>query len=132
MNKAISWKKDEHFSGEGKEYSCTNAYVKYESAMVGVTDDNGEVVEVDMNDSDFDFIFDNNTRKNETDKVAKNNCRLCGTKYDFRMVQITKCLGAIGISLSRSVDQVHKENAFKRCPECGRKLTKENFDGKEI
>jgi len=29
MNKAISWKKDEHFSGEGKEYSCTNAYVKY-------------------------------------------------------------------------------------------------------
>lgn len=60
------------------------------------------------------------------------NCKLCGSKYDFRMVQITKCLGAIGISLSGSVDQVHKENAFKFCPECGRKLTKENFDGKEI
>lgn len=29
MNKAISWKKDEHFSGEGKEYSCINAYAKF-------------------------------------------------------------------------------------------------------
>lgn len=28
--------------------------------MVGVTDDNGEVVEVDINDNDFDFVFDNN------------------------------------------------------------------------
>lgn len=61
-----------------------------------------------------------------------NDCKLCGTKYDFRMVQITKCLGNMGISLSGSVDQVHKENAFKFCPECGRKLTKENFDGHEI
>lgn len=64
--------------------------------------------------------------------IMENNCKLCGTKYDFRMVQITKCLGTMGISLSGSVDQVHKENAFKFCPECGRKLTKENFDGKEI
>lgn len=31
MNKAISWKKDEHFSGEGKEYNCTDTYAKYES-----------------------------------------------------------------------------------------------------
>ena len=132
MNKAISWKKDEHFSGEGKEYSCTDAYAKYETAMVGVTDDNGEVIEVDINDNDFDFIFDNNTRKSKTDKVAENNCKLCGTNYDFRMVQIAKCLGTIGVSLSGSVNQVHRENAFKFCPECGRRLTKENFDGKEI
>lgn len=60
MNKVISWTKDEHFSGEGKEYACTDAYVKYETAMVGVTDDNGEVIEVDINDSDFDFVFDHN------------------------------------------------------------------------
>ena len=62
MNKAISLKKDEHFSGEGKEYSCADAYVKYETAMVGVTDDNGEVIEVDINDNDFDFVFDHNNR----------------------------------------------------------------------
>ncbi len=60
MNKAISWKKDEHFSGKGKYYNCTDAYVKYETAMVGVTDDNGEVIEVDINDNDFDFVFDHN------------------------------------------------------------------------
>ena len=32
----------------------------YETAMVGVTDDNGEIIEVDINDSDFDFVFDHN------------------------------------------------------------------------
>ena len=64
--------------------------------------------------------------------MENNNCKLCGTNYDFRMVQITKCLGKMGISLSGSIEQVHKENAFKCCPECGRKLMKENFGGKEI
>lgn len=62
MNKAISRNKDEHFSGEGKEYICTDAYAKYETAMVGITDDNGEVIEVDINDNDFDFVFDHNNR----------------------------------------------------------------------
>lgn len=62
----------------------------------------------------------------------KNNCRLCGTGYDFRMVQITKCLGEIGISLSGHVDQVNRKNAFKFCPECGRRLTRENYCGKMI
>ena len=36
--------------------------MKYETAMVGVTDDNGEVIEVDINDNDFDFVFDHNNR----------------------------------------------------------------------
>lgn len=30
--------------------------------MVGVTDNNGEIVEVDINDNDFDFVFDHNNR----------------------------------------------------------------------
>ena len=60
MNKAISWKKDEHFSGNGKEYECSNAYAKFESAVVSITGDKGEVVEVDINDKDFDFVFDHN------------------------------------------------------------------------
>lgn len=132
MNKAISWKNDEHFSGEGKEYSCTDAYAKYETAMVGVTDDNGEVIEVDINDNDFDFIFDNNTRKNEKEKVAENNCRLCGSGFDFRKVLITNNFGDFGISIAGNLSQCNVENRFKRCPECGRKLTKENFDGKDI
>ncbi len=57
MNKAISWKKNEHFSGKGKEYNCTNAFAKYETAMVGVTNDDGNIIEVDINDKDFDFVF---------------------------------------------------------------------------
>lgn len=59
MNKAISWKTDEHFS-EGNEYLCSDAYARYETAMVSMTDDNGEIIEVDINDKDFDFVFDHN------------------------------------------------------------------------
>lgn len=62
----------------------------------------------------------------------KNNYRLCGSKYDFRMVQISNCLNEIGICLSGHVKQVNSINCFKFCPECGRKLTKDNFDGHEI
>lgn len=60
MNKAISWKKDERFSGDGKEYVCSAAYARNGDAVVNLTDDNGEVVEVAINDTDFDFIFDHN------------------------------------------------------------------------
>lgn len=64
--------------------------------------------------------------------MGNNDCKLCGSKYDFRMVQIKECLNEMGISLSGHVNQVNKKNAFKFCPECGRKLTKENFGGHEI
>ncbi len=64
--------------------------------------------------------------------MENNNCKLCGSKYDFRMVQIKECLNEMGISLSGHVNQINKENVFKFCPECGRKLTKENFAGHEI
>lgn len=61
MNKAICWKKvsDKHFTGNGTEYQCGNAYAKFETAMVDVIDNNGEPVAVDINDSDFVFIFRN-------------------------------------------------------------------------
>lgn len=61
MNKAICWKTDEHFT-KGKEYSCSKAYAKYETAMVSVTDNNGNAIEVDINDTDFDFIFEHNSQ----------------------------------------------------------------------
>ena len=40
-NKAICRKTDEHFT-EGKEYECTSAYAKYESAVVDILDNNKE------------------------------------------------------------------------------------------
>ena len=46
-------------------------------------------------------------------------------KYDFRMVQIGKCLNETTIALSGHVNQVNKGNAFKFCPECGEKLETE-------
>lgn len=64
--------------------------------------------------------------------MENNECKLCGSKYDFRMVQIKECLNEMGISLSGHVNQVNKKNAFKFCPECGRELTKENYCGHEI
>lgn len=62
----------------------------------------------------------------------ENNCKLCGSKYDFRMVQISKLFGEVGISLSGNLRQVNSTNAFKFCPVCGRELTKENFEGHKI
>lgn len=64
MNKAICWKSDEHFTGYGTEYQCGNAYAKFETAMVDVIDNKGENVAVDINDSDFVFIFRNGYDEN--------------------------------------------------------------------
>ena len=55
-NKAICRKSDEHFT-EGKEYECTGAYSRYESAVVDILDDNKELITVEINDKDFQFIF---------------------------------------------------------------------------
>lgn len=59
----------------------------------------------------------------------KNNCELCGGKYDFRMVQIDECLNMTGIALSGSKRQVNNDNRFRFCPKCGRELTKDDFGG---
>lgn len=59
----------------------------------------------------------------------KNNCELCGGKYDFRMVQIDEYLDMTGIAFSGSKRQVNNDNRFRFCPKCGRELTKENFGG---
>lgn len=58
-----------------------------------------------------------------------NNCKLCGGKYDFRMIKIDECLNMTGIALSGSKRQVNNDNRFRFCPKCGRELTKENFGG---
>lgn len=55
-NKAICRKTDDHFT-EGKEYKCTPAYVRYESAVVNILDNNKELVTVEINDKDFQFVF---------------------------------------------------------------------------
>lgn len=51
-NKAICRKTDDHFT-EGKEYKCTLAYAKYESAVVDILDNNKELITVEINDRDF-------------------------------------------------------------------------------
>lgn len=55
-NKAICKKTDEHFT-KGKEYECTQAYSKFESAVVNILDDHNELISVEINDKDFQFIF---------------------------------------------------------------------------
>lgn len=58
-----------------------------------------------------------------------NNCKLCGGKYDFRMVKIDEYLDMTGIAFSGNKRQVNNESRFRFCPKCGRKLTKEDFGG---
>ena len=55
-NKAICRKTDEHFT-EGKEYECTAAYSRYESAVVDILDNNKELITCEINDKDFQFVF---------------------------------------------------------------------------
>lgn len=59
----------------------------------------------------------------------ENNCKLCGGKYDFRMVKIDEYLNTTGIAFSGSKRQVNNDNRFRFCPNCGRELTKEDFGG---
>ncbi len=59
----------------------------------------------------------------------ENNCKLCGGKYDFRMVQIDEYLDMTGIAFSGSKSQVNNDNRFRFCPKCGRELTKEDYGG---
>lgn len=59
----------------------------------------------------------------------KNNCKLCGGKYDFRMVKIDEYLNMTGIAFSGNKKQVNNDNRFRFCPKCGRELTKEDFGG---
>lgn len=59
----------------------------------------------------------------------KNNCKLCGGKYDFRMVKIDEYLDMTGIAFSGNKRQVNNDNCFRFCPKCGRELTKEDFGG---
>lgn len=51
-NRAICRKTDEHFT-EGKEYECTVAYTRCESAVVQILDDKNELVTVEINDDFF-------------------------------------------------------------------------------
>ena len=55
-NKAICRKTDDHFT-EGKEYECTSAYAKYESAVVDILDNNKELVTVGLYVRDFQIFF---------------------------------------------------------------------------
>ena len=59
----------------------------------------------------------------------ENNCKLCGGKYDFRMVKIDEYLDMTGIAFLGNKRQVNNDNRFRFCPKCGRELTKEDFGG---
>lgn len=88
MNKAICWKDDEHFT-KGKEYNCTDVYVKFETAMVDVVDNSGELIAVDINDKDFNFVFNKGElmmdEKKKNNKKKKNKIRK-NLKYIFTLV----------------------------------------------
>ena len=55
-NKAICRKTDEHFT-EGKEYECTAAYARYESAVVDILVNNIVQITVEINDAVFQLYF---------------------------------------------------------------------------
>lgn len=65
-------------------------------------------------------------------EVVESECELCGSNYDFRMVEINNVLGSIGVVLTNNVRNANSDNCFRYCPRCGRKLTKENYGGNGV
>jgi hypothetical protein len=60
------------------------------------------------------------------------NCKLCGGTFDFRKVYISKCLNETDIAFPGNLLQVNKNNCFTFCPACGKKLSRENFNGEDV
>ena len=60
------------------------------------------------------------------------NCKLCNGKYNFSTLKITKCLGETSIVFTGGSSKADDNNCFKYCPECGEKLSKENFESHNI
>lgn len=60
-----------------------------------------------------------------------NTCKLCNGNFDFRKMQIAEFLGRTEICFDGNLNNSNSKNRFKYCPECGRKLTDNDF-GKEI
>lgn len=78
------------------------------------------------------MVIDGILKSKNLQDVKSDSCKLCGNKFDFRKVLITNSFGEYTISLAGHLSQCNSENKFKFCPECGMKLTKENFGGREI
>lgn len=74
MNKAISWKTDEHFT-DGKEYECSCTY----NNMIEVLDNNGKLIQVGLEDPDFTFMLNVRT------------CDGCGHYGDFYKPECREC-----------------------------------------
>lgn len=74
MNKVISWKTDEHFT-DGKEYECSYIY----NNMVDVLGNDGKLIHVGIEDTDFTFLFNVRTCDgcNHYGDFYKPECREC-------------------------------------------------------
>lgn len=59
-------------------------------------------------------------------------CHLCESKFDFRTLIIGKCAGEWTLGFrGGTISDVNDEDRVYFCPECGRKLTDEDFGRKE-
>lgn len=56
-----------------------------------------------------------------------NTCKLCNGNFDFRKMQLAEFLGGIEICFGGNLNDSNNKNRFKYCPECGRKLTDNDF-----
>lgn len=52
-------------------------------------------------------------------------CELCET-YDFRKIGIQRINETLSITLLSNLNKSNKDNCFKYCPMCGRKLESED------
>lgn len=107
MNKAICRKSDEYFT-KGKIYNCSKAYAKFETAVVEAVGDNGESATVDINDPDFEFIFNNDHEEDE----------------NIRIKTINECLGLYADCFGQNYQN---QKYYKRLQEL--KEYEENKDG---
>lgn len=60
-------------------------------------------------------------------------CKLCDGRLDFSKFLIdVESSSSPNINFHGSMSNCNKNNAFRFCPACGTRLTKENFGGDDV
>ena len=60
------------------------------------------------------------------DTFIEAECEFC-KYFDFRQIEVTETVQGMTLIKTANVDKFNRDNGFKFCPLCGRKLVEEDF-----
>lgn len=63
-------------------------------------------------------------------RITSRCCRLCEGNYDFRKLVVYQCVEKWDVGFRGTLSSCSTKDKISFCPECGRKLTDEDFESK--